>query len=498
MLLSCGVAFISYLDRAILGVTILPMAAELGWDESFEGAISSAFFVGYTITNVAAGWLCMRHTAVTVLQIGVWSWSLFTMLTPAAARTSRWLMVFTRFLTGAGEGVTFPALQMVVSNWVTMQDCRRLIRDIGWTGASLGTITAYATAPFITEQYDWPAVFTIYGLVGFVWTLLWSLLVTEKPLVEVHDSLEETTKEQEDTSKDIPWTSFARCLPLWAIIIVETSSGVGHYMCFFWQPSYYSEVYGESLQNVSLYSIIPFVAAAVSTNVAGWTADALASHKYMGMTSIRKTMQGIASFGPAICLILLSFDGKSALHAMGVFTAITFFAGCHAAGSGSQHLDINARYAAVMYGLTNGISSMLEAGGIAATGIILHRTQSWFIMFQAVAAFHIFGGLVYIVARHGWSKFGHAFANVRDTATPRHACPDLRTLVTMQLGDDYRLLRLTEPQKAVSGPDNASKHIGNVSKHLYKHVICVWGVVGSFPGVQAAKNGQKRSNVTLT
>ena len=40
MLLSCGVAFISYLDRAILGVTILPMAAELGWDESFEGAIS--------------------------------------------------------------------------------------------------------------------------------------------------------------------------------------------------------------------------------------------------------------------------------------------------------------------------------------------------------------------------------------------------------------------------------------------------------------------------
>ncbi len=68
-------------------------------------------------------------------------------------------------------------------------------------------------------------------------------------------------------------------------------AGVGHYMCFFWQPSYYSEVYGESLQNASLYSIIPFVAAAVSTNVAGWTADALASHKYMGMTSIRKTMQ---------------------------------------------------------------------------------------------------------------------------------------------------------------------------------------------------------------
>ena len=71
-------------------------------------------------------------------------------------------------------------------------------------------------------------------------------------------------------------------------------------------------------------------------------------------------------------------------------------------------------------------------------------------------------------------------------ATPQHARRNLRTLVIMNSRDDYRLLRLTEPQKAVFGSDNASKHIGIVSKHLYKHVRCVWGVVGSSPGVQAA------------
>ena len=41
LLLSCGVAFISYLDRAIMGVTILPMAAEEGYSKSDEGFISS-------------------------------------------------------------------------------------------------------------------------------------------------------------------------------------------------------------------------------------------------------------------------------------------------------------------------------------------------------------------------------------------------------------------------------------------------------------------------
>jgi hypothetical protein len=40
MVLSCGVAFISYLDRAIMGVTILPMAAERGYSKSVEGLIS--------------------------------------------------------------------------------------------------------------------------------------------------------------------------------------------------------------------------------------------------------------------------------------------------------------------------------------------------------------------------------------------------------------------------------------------------------------------------
>ena len=47
LLLSCGVAFISYLDRAIMGVTILPMAAEEGYSKSDEGFISRRVMLGF-------------------------------------------------------------------------------------------------------------------------------------------------------------------------------------------------------------------------------------------------------------------------------------------------------------------------------------------------------------------------------------------------------------------------------------------------------------------
>jgi MFS family permease len=73
---------------------------------------SSAFFYGYTVSNVAAGSLAMRTSVKAVLGSGVWVWSAFTVLTPAAARSSRWALLLARFLVGLGEGrhaVPFPS-----------------------------------------------------------------------------------------------------------------------------------------------------------------------------------------------------------------------------------------------------------------------------------------------------------------------------------------------------------------------------------------------------
>ena len=86
-----------------------------------------------------------------------------------------------------------------------------------------GAIAAYVSAPFIVESLGWPAVFTVYGMVGFVWVVLWSVLVSEGPL-HSHMALSQAAELREAPLR-IPYTAFATCLPLWAIIIVETSHG---------------------------------------------------------------------------------------------------------------------------------------------------------------------------------------------------------------------------------------------------------------------------------
>ena len=50
--LCAAVSLICSIDRASISVAIVPMGEEFGWSDSTKGAISSAFFAGYTITNL--------------------------------------------------------------------------------------------------------------------------------------------------------------------------------------------------------------------------------------------------------------------------------------------------------------------------------------------------------------------------------------------------------------------------------------------------------------
>ncbi len=77
-------------------------------------------------------------------------------------------------------------------------------------------------------------------------------------------------------------------------------------MAFFWQPTYYVEVFSGALENASLYSTLPWVASAVFTNVGGWMADALIARGALSLTSVRKLMEGLACFGAAACLLALA------------------------------------------------------------------------------------------------------------------------------------------------------------------------------------------------
>ena len=76
-------------------------------------------FAASSSSNIAGGYLATRYTAKLVLGLGVLVWSAFTIATPlAAANGDIYTLLACRMLMGAGEGVTFPAIQHLTSSWV--------------------------------------------------------------------------------------------------------------------------------------------------------------------------------------------------------------------------------------------------------------------------------------------------------------------------------------------------------------------------------------------
>ncbi len=81
-----------------------------GWLCCFQGSVLSAFFWGYTLTQVLGGYLSDRYGAQRVLLLAGIGWALLTFSTPVIIYTFvdssflLYIVVFSRILVGSFQG----------------------------------------------------------------------------------------------------------------------------------------------------------------------------------------------------------------------------------------------------------------------------------------------------------------------------------------------------------------------------------------------------------
>lgn len=455
VLLATAVSFICSIDRAAMSVAILPMSEQFHWDDSTKGVVSSAFFAGYMITNLCGGFLATRYSAKTVLASGVVLWSLFTIATPQAASTNLGQLMLARAMMGVGEGVTYPSIQNLVRKWVPDSKRSRALAFI-YSGHQLGTIGSYLLCPLLISQLGWESVFWIFGSLGFVWLMGWQPLVKDDPSPAMAAELAgqgagaaqptlasssaaavaavpvagssaaseqsvageaagEAVAAQPLRLQDVPWGQFAGNSAFWAIVAAQCTVSVGNVLAFSWLPTFYNQVYGVDIAASSAYSVLPFVVTVGATNAAGWIADGLVNNKILDKTNTRKLMQGIASVGPAFCLLKLAADQgqgstASVTDAVGLVTAWVSLGGFAAAGYGANHQDISKQYSGILYGLSNGLASVAASVSIYATGQVLYTTHDWSLVFEVAAGLYAVGAVAYLK----WASSEEQFAPRED------------------------------------------------------------------------------------
>ena len=396
-----------YIDRVNISIAIIPLARAHGYSEARRGIVLSAFFWGYLIPQLPGGWLADRFGGKKVLGAGVALWSLATFFTPPAAAASFGLLLLMRVILGAGEGVNFPAIHSLAARWTPIGERSRAI-SLHFSGVALGTVIALLGTPPLILKFGWESVFYISGALGILWLVFWNMKAADSP----EDSAGVTPQEMAEIhagrpdlppAAEIPWGPILHEKAVWAIVIAHLCNNFGFYILLLWLPSYLNHTFNVPLKDLGLMAVAPYIAAFAIGNASGWIADALQARGF-GLTAVRKTLQTIAFAGGALALLAMP-SAHTALAAVIIATLSAAATSLGMGGFGVNHLDVGARYAGILMGLSNTFATVPGIVGVAATGFIVQATGSFSAAFYMAAAVYAIGMIIYFAWGSGDQKF---------------------------------------------------------------------------------------------
>jgi ACS family sodium-dependent inorganic phosphate cotransporter len=313
-----GVAFLSSLDRVAMSVAMLPLSQEYSFTESIKGAVSSVFSVGYGLAILPCGFLLSVLSPRTLMACGIAMWSLATLATPiTAGMTSGGMapLLVARATVGAAEAVVLPSIQRFLSSW-TSPDQKSMAVAAIYSGFQCGTICAYTLSPYVMDGMEgWRGLFYTYGAVGLLALIPWLAFAEDSPdgvpeedrLTAVDTS---SVKEIMITIKSAPWSEMVQSAGVQAIIFAHAANNVGLYINLAWAPTFYAEQYGMNVRDSAFFAVLPCIAGVAGGLISGSLADRIIQSLEVrtdeAVTNVRKVFQGIALFGPALCLAALA------------------------------------------------------------------------------------------------------------------------------------------------------------------------------------------------
>jgi ACS family D-galactonate transporter-like MFS transporter len=393
---------ITFLDRSNISLTAPLMGKELGIDPKHMGWVLSGFSWTYALFQIPSGWLVDRirpryfYPAILIL------WSLATAFLGVVGSFVGLFAL--RLLIGALEAPSYPINNQVVTSWFPDRE-------------RAGAIGFYTSAQFIglaflqplllnlETTHGWRAVFFTTGLGGLAWGLVWWLCYrnprdsrankAEVELIEAGGGLVDlgsANKQKRPFKWDDLFTVF-KYRKLWGVYIGQFAVTSCQWFFLTWFPTYLISYRHLSVLKTPLYVSLPFVAAFVGVQLAGYVSDRI----------LRSGMSlGLARKTPIIVGLLLSasiiganfVDSPEAVIA---FMALAFFGNGMASIGWSLISHVAPRH---LIGLTGGTFNCISnLSGISTPLVFGYLAQAGYIAlgFVYVAIIAVIGALAYIV-----------------------------------------------------------------------------------------------------
>ena len=399
--------YICMIDRIAISIAIIPMAEENGWSPTVQGAVMSAFFLGYVTLQIPAGYLSDRFGGKWVLGLGVLFWSLFTLLTPASAALGISILLACRFLMGVAEAVTWPSIYSLYSRWVH-PDRRASAVGLMNSGISGGSVIALICTPWLISVWSWQGAFYLYGLLGILWFAIWAPIARSRPAVETDWDASEAALANPKSLQDenqaetlsqpvyprLTVRGMLRSRAVWAIAIAHICINWSLYLVLSWFPTFVNRELGADLQLAGFLALAPTLVSLIMAPTAGRLFDRLVA-RGADRLKIRRWMQSIAFLGITGAMLGITLT-DSLVVSVTVITLSNALTAFSIGGFATNHLDIAPNQSGLLMGVTNTLAAVSSSLSVFVSGWIQTATGGWDAVFQTAAGVSLLGAVIYV------------------------------------------------------------------------------------------------------
>ncbi|XP_017880965.1 solute carrier family 17 member 9 [Ceratina calcarata] len=391
--LLCGTCLI-YATRTCVPLLMPIISKEKQWSKSDSGIVLSSFFWGYTLTQVASGYISDKIGGQKVLLISALGWSMTTFFMPEVIElfskndTSVLLVAIVRMINGAFQGMHFPSMISLISQRLHETE-RASFFSLLTSGSSLGTLLTGSVGSYLLENYSWVTVFQTLGSLSLAWAMLLSyhtLYFKEK-----------SPSTKSSTNYALPWLKLLGKPPFWSCVIGHACQNNCFFVLLSWMPTYFHDTFPEVKGWV--VNMVPWLSMLPCTFLGKALSEKIIKSGY-SVTATRKIVETICFLTEIISLVFLA-KVKTFLSAIICLAFIIGGSGFHNNAIAVNPSDLAPKHSGSVFGLMNTVGAVPGFLGVYFAGHILHVTHSWPVVFIFIAMVDTFGCIIYLLFGSG-------------------------------------------------------------------------------------------------
>jgi MFS family permease len=296
--LLCVFMFITFADRAMLGLAGTQIADELGLSPFMYGVVASSFYLLLSVSAIAVGFLATRVDARRIVFVLALVWTVAQLsagLLPGLA-----VLVASRILLGSGEGPAYPLAAHLTHCWFPNRT-RHLPTSLLAMSASLGGIVAVPVITVIIVYFGWRSGFVALGVASLAWSGLWLQWGTGRQGTQPYPP----EPARRSDARRIPYrkifttptwlaTTAAAFTGLWCVSLLVT-----------WVPTYLEKVGHYSATRAGLLYALPWLAAGIWMPLSSAICRSLAARGW-ALAQARLTVIAGGLIAASVCTLAMT------------------------------------------------------------------------------------------------------------------------------------------------------------------------------------------------